>query len=259
MKTMKNRLSLFSGIFLLFLFWFLATLLVGNEILLPGPLAVFRAFGALFTRTDSLLAIAGTLLRLLSAMAVALAAGLFLGVLAGLKPGLARFLSPAVTVLRTVPVISIVVIVLILAGFEKTPYVITFLMIFPLFFQAVSDGIRNVDPELVDVYRLEDNRFFSGLWHCYLPLISDQIKTALLQSAGLGIKVLVMAEYLAQTKDSIGNRLYLEKVNLQYDMVFAWTLFLILLAVGLEILIHAYARKKEGISAVPARKRSRLD
>lgn len=256
---MKNRLSVASGVFLLFVFWFVASLIVGNEILLPGPLAVLRAFGALFTRSESLLAIGGTLLRLLSAMAVALVSGLFLGVLAGLKPGLGRFLSPAVTVLRTVPVISIVVIVLILAGFEKTPYVITFLMIFPLFFQAVSDGVRNIDPELVDVYRLEDNRFFTGLWHCYLPLIGDQIKTALLQSAGLGIKVLVMAEYLAQTKDSIGNRLYLEKVNLNYDMVFAWTLFLILLAVGLEILIRSYARKKEGIAPISVRKRSRLD
>lgn len=256
---MKNRLLTGSAVFLLFLVWFLASLFVGNELLLPGPVSVLRAFGSLFTEKTALLAIAGTLLRLLSALALALATGLLLGVLAGLKPGIARFLRPAITVLRTVPVISIVVIVLILAGFEKTPYVITFLMIFPLFFQAISDGIGNLDQELVDVYRLEDNRFFSGLWNCYLPLIGDQIKTALLQSAGLGIKVLVMAEFLAQTANSIGNRLYLEKVNLNYDMVFAWTLFLILLAVGLELLIRAYANKKTAGAPIFSRKRSRFD
>lgn len=94
---------------------------------------------------------------------------------------------------------------------------------------------------MVDVYKLEDNRLITGLKHCYIPLINTQIKTALLQSAGLGIKVLVMAEYLSQTKTSIGNSLYLAKVTLEFDQVFAWTILLILMAIVLSILIERYS------------------
>ncbi len=125
-------------------------------------------------------------------------------------------------------------------GFSLTPYIITFLMLFPLIYQGTYGAIKAIDQELIDVYKLEDNHFLTGLTHCYLPLISKDIRTALLQSLGLGIKVLVMAEYLSQTRDSIGNELYLAKVNLQYDEVFAWTLLLIVLALGFELLINHY-------------------
>lgn len=248
-----------TAVFSLFLVWFAGSAIMDNPLLLPGPIAVFSAFGNIITEETGLLAIGMTLLRLALAMGVALVSGLFLGVWAGLKPAVGVFLRPLVTVLRTVPVISIVVIILIVAGFEKTPYVITFLMIFPLFFQGISEGVSAIDPELVDVYKLEDNRFFTGLRHCYLPLIQNHIKTALLQSAGLGIKVLVMAEFLAQTRNSIGNQLYLAKVNLEYDRVFAWTILLIIVAVILESLIETYVRKRAGTPILFSGKRSKLD
>ena len=95
----------------------------------------------------------------------------------------------------------------------------------------------DIDQSLIDVYKLEDNHFMTGLTHCYLPLIQRSIKTSLLQSLGLGIKVLVMAEYLSQTRNSIGEELYLAKVNLAYDEVFAWTILLIILALIFEVFI----------------------
>ncbi|MDD3126339.1 MAG: ABC transporter permease subunit [Candidatus Izemoplasmatales bacterium] len=242
---MKKTFLAASSLFLVFLVWIIASMSVDNPLLLPGPLAVFMAMGNIVTKTDSLSAIGATLLRLTLAMTIALILGLLLGVIAGIKPNFGRFMQPIVSILRTVPVISIVVILLIIFGFSKTPYIITFLMIFPLIYQAISDGIKNIDQELIDVYRLEDNHFFSGIWYCYLPLIKESIKTAFLQSAGLGIKVLIMAEYLSQTQISIGNQLYLEKINLNYDYVFGWTAILIMIAVILETIIERYAKKRE--------------
>jgi len=228
------------SIFFLFLVWIIASAIVGNDLLLPNPQAVFIAFGKIFIDTDSLSVIFSTILRLLVGLLVASFFGFLLGVIAGFKENIAKFLNPLVTILRTIPVISITVILLIMFGFSLTPYIITFLMLFPLIYQGTYGAITNIDRELIDVYKLEDNNFFTGLTHCYLPLISKDIRTALLQSLGLGIKVLVMAEYLAQTKNSIGEELYLAKVNLQYDEVFAWTLLLILLALLFELLIHHY-------------------
>lgn len=243
----KTSITLFS-VFFLFLIWIIGYLIVSNPLLLPDPIDVFKAFIGLFSNGKSLLVMLMTIVRLLIALLVAFVLGFLLGIWSGFKPNIARFLHPSVTILRTIPVISIVVILLILFGFSLTPYLITFLMIFPVIYQAIYEGIKNIDSEMVDVYKLEDNHLWTGLWHCYIPLINTQVKTALLQSAGLGIKVLIMAEYLSQTKKSIGNSIYLAKVTLAYDQVFAWTILLILLAIGLQMVIERYSLKNSTIS-----------
>lgn len=235
----KTGLTILS-IFFLFLLWVVAGAIVDNSLLLPQPIDVIVAFGKIFIETDSLSVILFTILRLFVGLLVAAVFGLFLGVLAGFKKGFATFFNPVVTILRTIPVISITVILLIMFGFSLTPYIITFLMLFPLIYQGTYGAIVDIDKELIDVYKLENDNFWSGLIHCYFPLISSNIRTALLQSLGLGIKVLVMAEYLSQTKNSIGNQLYLAKVNLQYDQVFAWTMLLIFIALIFELLINHY-------------------
>lgn len=235
----KTGLTILS-IFFIFLVWVVAGAIVDNSLLLPKPVDVIVAFGKIFIETDSLSVILFTILRLLVGVLIASLLGLLLGILAGFKNSFATFFNPLVTILRTVPVISITVILLIIFGFSLTPYIITFLMLFPLIYQGTYGAITNIDSELIDVYKLEDDNFWSGLVHCYFPLISKNIRTSLLQSLGLGIKVLVMAEYLSQTKNSIGNQLYLAKVNLQYDEVFAWTFLLIFIALLFELLINHY-------------------
>ncbi len=244
---MKKTYGSFITVFMLFIIWVLASLIIDNAIIMPTPYATFKAFFAIFTHAEGIEVITMTLFRLLIALFFATVSGVLLGVVSGLNPPLRLAFRPVVTLLRTVPVISIVVILLIVFGFSLTPYLITFLMIFPLIFQSISDGIENLDKELVDVFKLEDNDPIDAIRYCYLPLIGPQIKTAMLQAAGLGIKVLVMAEYLAQTKNSVGNALYLAKVNLNYDEVFAWTLFLILLAVVLEHFIRRFSNLKPAI------------
>jgi len=228
------------SIFFIFILWLIAGMVVDNPLLLPKPWEVLKAFVQIFIDAGSLNVIWHTILRLLVGLLLAFLTGFFFGVIAGFSKSFALFINPIVTALRTIPVISITVILLIMFGFKFTPYIITFMMLFPLIFQGTYGGITSIDAELIDVYRLEDNHFFTGLIHCYLPLISQNIRTALLQSLGLGIKVLVMAEYLSQTRDSIGNQLYLAKVNLEYDQVFAWTILLILMALLFEVLINHY-------------------
>jgi NitT/TauT family transport system permease protein len=117
-------------------------------------------------------------------------------------------------------------------------------MVFPIIFQSVYEGITHIDRDLIDVYHLEEHHFVLGIKYLYFPMVRNNIVLALLQSFGLGLKVLVMAEFLAQSRDSIGNSIYLAKVTLNYDQVFAWTLILILIATALESAIKRYEKSK---------------
>ncbi|MCK7487895.1 MAG: ABC transporter permease subunit [Bacillus subtilis] len=221
-----------------FLVWLIASLWVDQDLVLPSPIQVGAAIVGLVGTRVSLMAIFASLGRLAIALTTSFVLGTFIGFLAGFRKGIQVIASPLATIFRTIPVVSIIVIVLMFFGFRFAPYVITFLMLFPISYQAALEGVSRVDSELVDVYKLEDHHFGRMLLHCYLPLMAGYLRTAMLQSAGLGVKVLVMAEYLAQTPDSIGNRLYLAKAMLEYDQVFAWTIVLIVIALLIETAIN---------------------
>lgn len=117
-------------------------------------------------------------------------------------------------------------------------------MVFPIIYQAAEDGIKSIDQSYIDVYRLEAHDTRLAFKYLYYPLIKPYLILSFLQSFGLGLKVLVMAEYLAQTKNSIGLELYNAKMNLDYQTVFAWTIILIILSVLMEYLIAIYRRGK---------------
>jgi len=239
----RVSITVFS-IFSIFIIWIILDSIIDNSLILPEPLVVFDSIINIFTDRQSILSILHTLLRLVISLLVASILGFILGLLAGLKKGFSYFMNPIVTMLRTIPVISVIVIILIILGFDLAPYAITFLMLFPLIYQGIQSGITHIDKEFIDVYDLEDNNIFTKILHCYIPLIAKDIRTSLLQSLGLGIKVLVMSEYLAQTQQSIGNELYMAKTNIEFSEVFAWSFILITIALLFELIINHYRRIK---------------
>lgn len=242
---MKKKTVITAGSLLLFIFlWMLFVDIIGNPLLMPSLSDVFRQMIMILSSWNSLLVILHSLWRLMIAVLLSLAAGVILGVLAGIVPEFSWFVKPHVTILRTIPVISIIVILLVIFGFRVAPYVITFLMVFPLMYQASYEGIRHMDESIRDVYRLETPNLYLSIKDLYIPMIAPYVGLSLLQSFGLGLKVLVMAEYLSQTQKSIGNALYLAKVNLEYDRVFAWSILLILMSLVFEHIFRTYQNRK---------------
>lgn len=242
---MKTKTIVHAGSILLFLFlWILLIEVIDHPLLMPSLSDVFQSMIKIMTSWVKIQVILMTLFRLTVAISISLILGVLLGILSGIIPPISWLIKPHVTVLRTIPVISIIVILLVLFGFTVAPYVITFLMVFPIMYQAAYEGIRHMDFELKDVYRLEASDLKLAIRYLYFPMITPYVTLSILQSFGLGLKVLVMAEYLSQTKNSIGNALYLSKVNLSYDDVFAWSILLILMSIGFEYSFKKYQNRK---------------
>lgn len=239
---MKSRQSIqWLAVFIGFMLWISMYFLIDSPLLVPSIENIGLAFVHLFTYKSSLEVIYFTIIRLVIILFISSSCGVLLGAIASKRSKIAYFLQPYVTIFRTIPVISIFVILIILFGFKATPLIVTSLMVFPIVYQQTLESIKQIDQTFLDIYHLEDDRFWSGLKNCYLPLTKNQLLTAFLQSAGLGIKVLVMSEYLAQTPKSIGFSLYLAKTNIRYDQVFAWTILLIIVA----ILFETWIRKQQ--------------
>jgi NitT/TauT family transport system permease protein len=241
---MKKTFWISSSIFVIFIIWVLTYQAIDHPLIMPSPQSVFLSLFQIITNLNSLNIIIMSIFRLILSIIISAILGIILGMLSGLNQKFSWVMKPYVTILRTIPVISVVVILLILFGYRITPFIITFLMVFPIVFQAAESGIKAINHELIDVYKLEEHHFFISLKCLYFPMIQKYLFLSFLQSFGLGLKVLVMAEYLGQTRNSIGNSLYLAKVNLDYSEVFAWTILLILISFGIEYMIHYYQIKK---------------
>ncbi|MBN2268367.1 MAG: ABC transporter permease subunit [Acholeplasmataceae bacterium] len=232
-----------SAVFILFLVWIALYYVINQPLLMPSLFDTSIAFSKLFYVKSSIFAWLNSLFRLILILMVSGFLGIILGAISSVNKKIEIFMTPYVTILRTIPVISIIVILMILFGFRSTPYIVTFFMVFPIVYQQTLDSIKSIEPAYLDVYHLEDHHFLNGLRYCYLPLTGHHILTGLLQSAGLGFKVLVMTEYLSQTPHSIGQALYISKINLQYDFVFAWTIWMIIVSVFIEFLIRKLQHK----------------
>jgi NitT/TauT family transport system permease protein len=178
-----------------------------------------------------------SLLRLTTTFVIASCLGIIFGFISAKYSWAEQWQKPYVSLLRTIPVISIIVILYILLGDELTVYVITFLMIFPLFYEATLDIIKRIDPNLIDVLKLDEIHFKESLRYVYIPILKESLKVTVFQSLGLGIKVLVMAEYLTQVDKSIGSSIYIAKINLDYAQVYAWTCILLLMMLVIRFFI----------------------
>lgn len=230
-------------VFLIIIVWQLYAMKIDNSFLMPNPIDVFWEFLNLFTEKQTYIVLGYTFFRLIVSVSTAAILGLIFGLLSGVFYQIEALLKPVIITLRTLPIISIIVIILILYGNTWSLYIISFLLLFPIIYQAELDGVKNIRPLLIDVLKLECDRCsLPAVRAVYIPLSFPFYRTSLLQSAGLGIKVLVIAEFIAQTKNSIGWELYFHRINLEYPIVFAWTFVLILLVTIIEHFVVRYIK-----------------
>jgi len=237
------------GVIAIFLVWLVSSISVNNSLILPSITDTFKALFDILKDVSTYKIILFTFLRVLISLVLGVILGIILGLIAALNPWFNSLIKPSILVMRVTPVVSLILVFLIMFGSVKdtsfAPILIALLMIVPIVFEGVFEGIVNLDKDLVDVGRLDAPNRFSLVIHTYIPLINQEIKTAVIQSIGLGLKVMVMAEYISQSKTSIGRTLLEAKTFLNYDQVFAWTIILILLSVIIEGLSKINFKREE--------------
>lgn len=240
---MKNLSIKISSILSIVFLWYIIYLIVDHPLLIPPISKVIETFFKMLIESSFINALWHTAFRLIISLLISSICGISLGYLSAKNKSVELVLRPHVTILKTIPVISVIIIMYILVGYQIAPYIITFFMIFPIFYQATYQGIKAINQDLLDVYHLEMENRYLEIKYVYLHNIKDFLILASYQSFGLGFKVLVTSEYITQTQHSIGKLLYQAKVNLQYDYVFAITILLIIITVLVEVFMTSFKKK----------------
>lgn len=240
---MKNLTIKISSVLSILFIWYLIYIIVDHPLLIPSISTVITTFFKMLIDFSFLNAFWHTAIRLIVSLVISSICGILIGYFAAKSKSLELLLRPHVTILKTIPVISVIIIIYILFDFKIAPYLITFFMIFPIFYQATYQGIKAIDQDLLDVYHLEMDHWYLEIKYVYLGNIRNYLILACYQSFGLGFKVLVTSEFITQTRYSIGQLLYQAKTNLAYDLVFAITIVLIIITVLVEVFMTKFKKK----------------
>jgi NitT/TauT family transport system permease protein len=114
---------------------------------------------------------------------------------------------------------------------------------FPFICTNVIDGIRSVDPDLIEMarfYRIGGARIIREL---YIPAILPFIISGASSAVGFGWRAIITGEVLSQPEFGIGTLMQAAQTFLNVDAVIAWTIVAVLISYGFEKVIRWSERK----------------
>ena len=241
----KDGIFFSLGLLTILLFWLVSSVIIDNSIILPNIVDVLKSLIKILTTKKTYLIIFNTISRLFLTIILAFVLAILFAILSYSSRKIEQFVKPMFVIMKTLPVASIIIILLVIVGNQLSPYLITGFVVLPLMYESIVTSFKNIDKNIIDEVKLVSQINFQVIYYVFIPIVLPYIVSALIQSIGLGLKVMVMAEFIAQPKDTIGYIMQEQRMYLNTDNIFAWTIILIIFVMVVEILIKKIKTKNQ--------------
>ncbi len=223
--------------------WQLVVILVDNRLLLPAPLTVLARLSELVLSLSFWRITATSLVRILLGVVCAMVFGTALALATSRSSLLRSLFAPLITVIKSTPVASFIILLILWVGRYILPSVIVVLMALPVVWSNVSTGIAETDVRLLQMAKVFRFSTWRKLRRVYVPSVMPHFLAACRSCLGLAWKAGVAAEVLTVPAVSIGKMLYESKLYWETLDLFAWTVVVIICSLIIEkVLIAAIAR-----------------
>ena len=242
-RTKRTRLERLLAVFAALLIWQAAAMLLDETVLLATPIRVAQELCVMVTEADFWSAIWFSFRRIVVGYFLALAIGAVLAVIAAHFRVFESLLWPFMSVIKATPVASFIILCLIWLKVSNLSIFISFLMVVPIIYTNVLEGLLATDPklpEMAEVFRLSWGKQFI---YIYLPQLKSYLFSACSVSLGIAWKSGVAAEVIGIPDGSIGEMLYNAKLYLDSPQLFAWTAVIIVVSIAFEKLFMLLLRQ----------------
>ncbi len=214
--------------------WQLASMWLKQEILLASPVSVIKRLTELVILKDFWKSIAFSFGRIILGFFLALILGTALAALSSGFLAVEMLMEPLIIVIKATPVASFIILCLIWIPSRNLSVFISFLMVFPVVFTNILEGIRQTDKQLLEMADSFGAGLLKKVEFVYLSQVQPYVATACKLGLGLCWKAGIAAEVIGIPTGSIGEKLYKAKVYLETPDLFAWTIIIIAVSVGFE-------------------------
>lgn len=212
------------------LVWQLLALVFHNSILLSGPLEVLIYLKQHILTASFWKTVGNSFFHIFTGFAFSFIAGFFMGILSAKYHFLESLLSPFLQFVKAVPVASFVVLLLIFIGSAKLSVSVTFLMVLPIIYQNVLEGVKNTDRSLLEMAQVFRMPLWNRIFFIYRPSLMPFLISGSKVALGMSFKAGVAAEVIGTPDFSIGERIYMSKIFLDTAGLFSWTFVVILIS-----------------------------
>lgn len=230
--------------------WQLASMALGQEILLVSPVSVLLRLGTLIRTLAFWHAVFFSFIRIVGGFLLALLAGVLFAALSFCFSWFRELLHPLMAVIKATPVASFIILCLVWIPSRGLSVFISFLMVLPIIYTNVLEGIHHTDRQLLEMAEIFRVRGLRRIRYIYFSQVMPYFRSACGVSLGLCWKSGIAAEVIGMPDGSIGDMLYQAKIYLDTPDLFAWTFVIILVSVLfgkmfmklLDTAIHAIER-----------------
>ena len=214
--------------------WQLAAITIDSKILLVSPVEVAVRLTTIWQTEGFWTSIWFSFYHIAGGFFLALFLGIALAALAGRFRRIETLLWPFLVTIKTVPVASFVVICLIWLSAEKLSVFISFLIVLPVVYGNVLEGIKNEDKLMLEVGTVFKMPLLRRLLYIHLPQLKPFIMSACATALGMAWKAGVAAEIIGTPDGSIGKQLFYSKIYLDTDDLLCWTVIIVIVSVLFE-------------------------
>ena len=222
--------------------WYFACWWIDVELILPTPAQAFIHIGAYLKDISFWVSLGWTYLRCIESFLIAFLIALGLAVLAYSKKEAEKFINPFMAFIRAIPTMAIILILIISIAPEGTPIVVAGIVICPTLYQSFLTSLKQIDQKLVEMTNIYHVSKKNQIFKFYIPMVLPGILENSATGFSLNIKLIIAAEAMAQTRNSIGKLMQYAKISIEIEKLFALTIIAVILSVISEALIKLFKR-----------------
>ena len=225
--------------------WEIISVAVNKTLLIPRPDQVFLRLIEMTGDAGFWLSIFLSCIRVLIGFSIGTLVGFLFGISMEFFPVSKILIQPFVTILRTTPVVSFIILALVWLNSNVIPPLIACIMVLPIVCQNIQTGVSHTSKEYLEmgfVFRLSQNMIFRKI---YLPSLKPYFISASITSFGNAWKAGIAAEVLCLPQYAIGSGLYRSKIYLETADLFSWTIVILILSFAGEFLFRKLFREKK--------------
>lgn len=210
--------------------WQLLDVIIDNRLVLAGPIRVAQALVEQIGQPDFWVICGASFGRIALGFLLSFVVGFLLALMSCRHRLFRDFVDPIISLLRTIPVASFIILLLIWVGNQALTVFLAFFIVLPLIYTNMVTGFESVDRQMLEMARVYGLSRWRTFLYIYRPAFMPFLMSSTKISLGMTWKSGIMAEVLATPKPSIGKEMATARTFLATPDLLAWTVVVMVLS-----------------------------
>lgn len=204
--------------------WQIAAIRVNHPALFPSVTQLIESVFLLLGTASFYESLLFTVLRGFLAFITAILLALPASVIAHHFPFWKSFFQPLIVVMRSIPVIAIVLIALLFLSPLQLPLIIGCVTMFPIIYQNLVSAWDLTDTKLIEMAVLYRKTIVQRFRYIYFLQSKDMLIAGMATATGFGWRAIIIGEVLSGTVSGIGTAMKKSQAYIDMPGLLGWTL-----------------------------------